>query len=314
MRARLQQRVDHFGLRGDIRRAVALLAFFAGSELALPCLAQDEPPVAKPLPDDEVPEVIVVEEVGERVMIDVLPRQVVPAVPMMRLRAAQVGDQGEAEERNAALENLYRLMRRLVKRELGVLYRVCDLTDAEKVAMEKGTEAKIAGTHDILIPLNDDNFDVGFVSGERIVANCDDGNSLNTNPYTRASVLVMSVAKEVLPPEKAQLYKDELAAQQRVHREAIVGTVVCQLDNRLFLSDEQSQKITEKLISRWSKADDVYAEAYFSNPQYLPNVPVALIEPELDSRQAAIWRTIHRVNFPLQITSMAEDEEGDGDE
>jgi hypothetical protein len=282
--------------------------------VVLSCSAQDELPVAKPLPDGVVPEVVVVEDVVERVMVDVLPQQAVPAVPLMRLRAARAIDQGAGDARDAALENLYRLMRRLVKRELGILYRVCDLTDAEKMALEKETEAKIAGTHDILIPLNDDNFDRGFISSDSVVANCDDGNSLNANPYTRASSLVMSAAKETLPPEKVQLYKDELAAQQRLHREAVVGTVVCQLDNRLFLSDEQSKKITEKLISRWSKADDVNAEAYFSNPQYLPNVPIALIEPELDSRQASIWRTIHRVNFPLQIASMVEDEEGDGDE
>jgi hypothetical protein len=270
--------------------------------IAAGCISAQSSHAQEENPAEPVREVVVEEVPAERVRFEV--------APMVRLAPARVVIQDGKQRNEAALESLYKHMSYLVKRELGILFRVCELSDEEKQLMREQTAAKIPETHDILIPLNDDG---EFQVSENIVANCDDGNSLNANPFTRASSLVVSVAKKVLPAEKVKQYQDEIAAQQKKQREAVVAVIVVHLDSKLFLTDEQFEKITEKLVSRWLKATDVNPEAYLMDSQYLPNVPINLIEPELDERQVEIWRTIHRVNFPLQV-SLEQELVGDWDE
>jgi hypothetical protein len=192
-------------------------------------------------------------------------------------------------------------MESLVRLELGFAFRVCEWSDEEKFAIRAAVKEQSPSLADMMIGVNGGRV---AISGDTIVANTPSGAGLNANPYVRIEELVTKVMKELAPAEKLAQYQAECKLRDQFRREAAVGIVLNILDRKLALTQQQYQVLHEKLMVRWNKAINVSVEMYQNNPEYVPQLPAAVMQKELDQNQRTIWGTLSKYDFPMQMGSL----------
>lgn len=193
-------------------------------------------------------------------------------------------------------------LRPLMNIELGFLKRVCDPTDEQKRKIAAAAEECLQGMNDIVGAKRNNPFggDLGG-GGGAVVVMAANGQQLNENPFTRIRRDLREAVRPLLSEQQFEEYVTEAEKRERFQREAVVGITIELIDRHLVLSDDQRAKVMERLLENWQGAENLAIETYVHNPQYVPPVPEALVQRELNDAQLRVWKSLSKAQFPFQL-------------
>src|SRR5690606_33790032 len=102
-------------------------------------------------------------------------------------------------------------------------------------------------------------------------------------------------------------YLKEAKSRSDFKRQIAVNITVELLDRHLALTDDQRATISARLLDKWEGAESISIATHLNNPQYLPQLPEALVQPHLDATQRVVWSSLNKVRFPLYLTQITTD-------
>jgi hypothetical protein len=109
---------------------------------------------------------------------------------------------------------------------------------------------------------------------------------------------VQKALKETLTEEQMAKYTEEANLRTANRKRAAILSLVSRLDGHLFLTQEQREKITDSLSTKWqdqwekwSTMMNMYGDRYF------PNVPDQSITPFLNPDQKNVWQSLQKIEF-----------------
>ncbi len=105
------------------------------------------------------------------------------------------------------------------------------------------------------------------------------------------------VLHETLQPEQQAAYDGEMSSRRAFRKRVAIENVIAIIDERLVLTNDQRQRLTESLDDNWQPAWLQSMEMLMSNNQYLPNIPDAFVVPALNETQRQIWRAAQKQNY-----------------
>jgi hypothetical protein len=114
----------------------------------------------------------------------------------------------------------------------------------------------------------------------------------DNDPRATIAKGIASVAKATLTPEQFAVYDRECDHREDAYREAIGATLVVRMDEKLALSAEQRQKLTESLIGGWNDRWAPPLEMFMYNNDFWPSIPDKVVSPHLTPAQWEIWTRI----------------------
>lgn len=191
-------------------------------------------------------------------------------------------------------------LRPLVNVELGFIKRVCDPTDEQKQKIAAAVEESLEAMSDIV---GAPQGPFGRVGGRVVMARAANGQELKENPSTRIRRDLAETIRPLLSEQQFADYETELEKRDQFRREAAVSMAVELLDRHLALTDDQRLRITERLLEKWQGAENLSMQTYVNNPQYVPPVPEVVVQPELDDAQMRAWKSLNKVQFPIQLSN-----------
>ena len=108
---------------------------------------------------------------------------------------------------------------------------------------------------------------------------------------------VAKALKETLTEEQMAKYTDESAKRTALRKRAAMQTAVALLDDKLCLTGEQRDKITESVSAKWQTEWESWLMLSQYGGQYFPTIPDNLIVPHLNVEQKSVWEGFQKVNF-----------------
>jgi hypothetical protein len=101
--------------------------------------------------------------------------------------------------------------------------------------------------------------------------------------------------KTILNEEQWKRYEQEDVARTAARKKtAILGTVAL-LDNAVFLSPEQREKICDALDKNWQREWEQWIMMHQYNGQYFPQVPDQHVVPHLTAEQKVVWGGMQKI-------------------
>ena len=100
---------------------------------------------------------------------------------------------------------------------------------------------------------------------------------------------IAEVTKSVLTPEQVAVYEQESKQRENAYREAIAATLVVRMDEKLALSAQQRQKLTESFTQEWDAKWAPPLEIFMYNNDIWPAIPDKVVSPHLTPAQWEIW-------------------------
>jgi hypothetical protein len=104
-----------------------------------------------------------------------------------------------------------------------------------------------------------------------------------------------STLKKNLSPDQFASYRAEVEKRTANRRQTAVRYLVDAIDQDLYLSDEQRQKLTETLSSHWDDHWNVILEHRLTGGQFQPLGVGPIVTPYLNEVQAKVWQGMQRV-------------------
>jgi len=168
--------------------------------------------------------------------------------------------------------------------ELELIRQTCDVAVADRAAIRAAGAAalrKVAGEMaDIAIGIQDP-------AARRRHANCRE---------EVVNALYQALAGKVPNAQRAK-YLEVTAHRAKLQKRGTVSAIVSQLDETLYLSPEQRQRITASLYANWNDNWVGYLN-YVSVPRpYMPTMPVEIVGSHLTRNQQQIWLGYQRVSL-----------------
>lgn len=197
--------------------------------------------------------------------------------------------------------NIVDQLRPLMNVELGFVKRVCKPTEEQKRAIAAAAEKCLEGMGDMAGGRN-----AGMVQGFQgrlVVARDANGRPLSDNPWSRIRGDLAEAIRPLLSEQQLADYTAELEKRAQFRREAAVGITVALLDRHLALTVQQQEALTARLLEKWPDAENLAIETYMHNPQYVPPVPEAIVQRELDDAQKRVWKSLRKAQFTLQLSN-----------
>jgi hypothetical protein len=101
------------------------------------------------------------------------------------------------------------------------------------------------------------------------------------------------VVRSTLSPAQAARYEAEIQKRTANLRQVCARNLVVALDQELFLTEFQRQKLCAELAGNWDDSwTMMVVQGSAGNAVWLPNVPDELIVPYLDAEQRLLWNTL----------------------
>ncbi len=73
--------------------------------------------------------------------------------------------------------------------------------------------------------------------------------------------------------------------------------LVARLDAALFLTAEQREKICGALDAKWDDKWQSWTQVAQMGPEYMPEIPAALLLPHLTDNQKSVWRQQQKIEI-----------------
>ena len=120
----------------------------------------------------------------------------------------------------------------------------------------------------------------------------------STEPRAIIRDAIAQAAKDTFTEE--QLARYTAAATKRIEKrkQTAILSVVARLDNHLYFTPEQREKITESISEKWQDDWEKWTQmAQVYGDQYFPMVPENLVVQHLNPEQKSVFSGIHRIDF-----------------
>jgi hypothetical protein len=175
----------------------------------------------------------------------------------------------------------------LLTAELSFIHRVCDLNLEQRkkihAASDKCLQAavrKYAVTQNMMM-----RGGLGRVQ------------RTSQDPTVLLHLALAEVLNKTLQPEQRTAYDNEMALRKAYRQRAAIENVVALIDERLVLTIDQRQKLTESLNKNWQASWVQSIEMLINNNQYLPSIPDQFVVSALNDTQKKVWRAAQKQNF-----------------
>jgi hypothetical protein len=113
------------------------------------------------------------------------------------------------------------------------------------------------------------------------------------DPRRMVQEQLAEVVRSTLSPAQTARYETEIQKRIANLRQVCARNLVVALDQELFLTEFQRQKLCAELASNW---DDSWTmtvvQGSVGNPGWVPTVPDEFIVPYLDAEQRLLWNTL----------------------
>ena len=165
--------------------------------------------------------------------------------------------------------------------------RVCKLTPDEERLLALMTDAWIA--QQMAARGQDDAPIQGIAAGIARFLRCAAAARPFRNeeqPQQVISRVKQAIDKQIdnaLSEEHRETYRTEREARDKFRSQALASVLVAAIDDRVYLSTEQRQRL-EAELTLWSKKD-LYWQFYFQNQNYVPDLPTGIMSKVLNTEQ-----------------------------
>ena len=99
---------------------------------------------------------------------------------------------------------------------------------------------------------------------------------------------ISEALREELTPEEWKTFAVEAEARVKRRQTAVILVIVQHLDEMLYLSQEQREKIHQELVDRWKNGWEGWMQ--LRHMQGVPSLPDDIVVPFLDREQKDTWR------------------------
>lgn len=119
-----------------------------------------------------------------------------------------------------------------------------------------------------------------------------------TEPRTIIREAIIKSMKETVGEEKMARYMDETNMRIAKRKQTAIIGLVARLDDQLYLTAEQRDKIAESISLKWQDGWEKWTQmARAWGDRYFPQVPDQLVAPHLSQEQKSVWRTLQKNDF-----------------
>lgn len=184
----------------------------------------------------------------------------------------------------------------LVNAELSFVKRVCDPNEEQMTAIVAAAQQAFDAMADMTV-----EGQANVIARNNLRIRGPNNESLTQNPYTRIRKDAAKFLRPILRQEQLERYLEESKQRDEFERQAAIDIAVGLIDNKLILTEEQREKLTEDLIVKWWGVDIQQIQMYLSNPQYAPEIPVSSLSKILTPSQMKVWRSFNSTNFSVHI-------------
>jgi hypothetical protein len=119
----------------------------------------------------------------------------------------------------------------------------------------------------------------------------------DANPRRSLEEGVAKVVKKHVADEQRVIYEEEFNKRREFHVTTVVENLVAVIDEKLYLSEEQRQKMTAELQEHWDESWGLQLQHFTYMSNYLPNMPADRVVKHLNKEQTARWNGIQKVSF-----------------
>ena len=204
----------------------------------------------------------------------------VKAAQRLVVRGRAAAALGEA---NQQLQQQYRPM---LWAEYHLARTVCDLTQDQRKAIAREAEHVFQET----IAKVGQGVQIG------IRVNRVGGNARN-EPEDSIREGLSKAVRDHLKPEQSAKYQAELDKRSRNRKRIAVDNITAKVDESLFLTVEQRDKIRESLSKNWKESWCPSPDSLLFNAQMIPQIPDQFIVPILNENQKSIWRGLNKYSM-----------------
>ena len=107
---------------------------------------------------------------------------------------------------------------------------------------------------------------------------------------------VAKVISDTLPKEKQDKFKEECRKREEFVRLTTVDNLVARVDEKVILSADQRNKVSDALIKHWDDSSPPQLEAFAISSTIWPGIPDQWVLPELTESQRAVISRINRTS------------------
>jgi hypothetical protein len=208
-------------------------------------------------------------------------------------RALRRADAAVQEMRN---QKAPEFLKPLVNAELSFIKRVCDPNEEQMKAIVAAAQQAFDAMADMTV-----EGQANVIARNNVRIRGPNNESLTQNPYTRVRKDAAKYLRPILRQEQLERYLEESKQRDDFERRAAIGIAVGLMDNKLILTEEQREQLTEELIAKWWGVDIQQMQMYLNNPQYAPQIPASSLSKVLTPSQLKLWRSFNSTNFSVHI-------------
>ncbi|TWU17923.1 hypothetical protein Poly21_00750 [Allorhodopirellula heiligendammensis] len=178
----------------------------------------------------------------------------------------------------------------LVNLEISFIKRVCEPTDEQMTEIVAAAKQAYEATGDMV---QDPQQAIRVDNRVQIMG---PGNEqLKENPYRRVRRDAAKYLQAIVSEEQYDRYQAESKQRDEFERAAVVGTIVALIDDKIAMTEQQRAEMTELMTPLKDGFDLQSMQVYIYNPQYLPKIPVSVVNKVFDERQLKAWKSMNSV-------------------
>ena len=113
----------------------------------------------------------------------------------------------------------------------------------------------------------------------------------------------------ILTKEQSATYQSAIDRRTAAHKKATLRIVVAELDNLLYLTREQRDKIMQTLDGKWQESWESWLQISQYGGNYVPTVPDEHLTPHLNQQQKTVWQGAQKVSPGLGGSDRAGDQD-----
>jgi hypothetical protein len=123
------------------------------------------------------------------------------------------------------------------------------------------------------------------------------GNQASGMPDPRKVIQdkLAAAARAQLSPGQVARYIEEVERRAADERRVMVSNLVAKLDQSLYLSDEQRDRLGKSLAENWNDSWGQSLQVFMYNDTYFPPIPDKFLDPILTPSQRGVWAGVTKI-------------------
>jgi hypothetical protein len=253
---------------------------------------------------------LVTSRAGQTVALLVIAGAIIASCAVPTASAQFLAMPARVNAANPADQKAPEFLKSLINVELSFLKRACEPSDEQMRRLVEGAKEAHQKMGSILqgapnpagVAFRRHSIHLFGPNNERLVE----------NPYQRVRKDVAKCAKAILDDDQHERYLKEAATRSRFEKQVAVDIVLELVDEKVVLTAQQREQLSEKMMSGWEGLGVVQLQRYLNDSQYVPNGATEFLSEVLTAKQLAVWRTHRAVSFAERIQVV--DDSGLGEE